>query len=1007
MVMAFMQVSGKEISVVSSPKENHPSENIFTVTVTTEPSNCPNNGTATVTTSEPGDYVYHIISGPAGFTLPNLQNHGNFTGLKIGNYVVKVSSVLSGDFVDKAFSIIGTPYVLMNPTATALTPTCIGTNGGKITITVPVSQGVGPFQYELIDPSPVVRPPQESNVFDNLPPGNYVYRVYDSCGEYQQRVIIIPEASGGEYSHSGVVDWLGCSESTSTFRISINVSPEWGSVHKYPYTIAYSINGVAQTPIVILSGNNGGTHTRTFEMSGNYNSTFQYVITNGCSVQNNSGVVTISSKINLGPTRTLNCSSAVYSAFHNDVANPTVNNPFPPTASITYELIRVSDNAVIATQIGNPYFTSGLAGVQYKIRATYGSCMSMLTNQFNWIAPAAPSISAVLTGSPNWVGTASRYISLNNKSSKTHVWLSAGPASHTLLNGQVINLTYPMTLSDDFGYGYYQAFPPGNYTINFQDECGNSGSKNFTVLQSETRQPVTITSQYSSGCSNNGTLTYTYSNNASGRIHLTKLSGGVGFTNQNITITGTSGQGQITNIPAGEYKMEYEYTLGATYAGIPPFNGVAADRFEVGRFVIHDYVQTSFVVSLSICVNNKRNIAVVPEPGTGVAPYKYRIISGPSYPEGTPLQNSPEFLNLDPGTYVILVEDECGNGVTRTVNVDDFQVPPVNTVGSTCENQSATFYYPDSPYFTYEWTLPNGLGTHVGPSLTLNAPITPNHQGQYSVKIISNVGGACSSEHTVNYNLTLCQNLLNPNFTIEKTSNIDSYTVAGQQIEYTIKVENVGAINLSNVTVTDPLVGLNQTIPSLAVNDIHTINRTYTVLQSDIDNHRIITNTAKASVFYNSTTYEKTDTVEVDPPALNPSLALVKAGTFSDTDADGFAKAGEKIAYSFTVHNTGNTTLTNIRITDPLIIGLTNYIITPSTLIPGAKGTASANYTLTYQDIKNKKVINTASVTGTDPTNANIVDISGTSTNNDNPTEIILNTRSYLMTNKMIRQKVK
>src|SRR5690606_30349182 len=166
----------------------------------------------------------------------------------------------------------------------------------------------------------------------------------------------------------------------------------------------------------------------------------------------------------------------------------------------------------------------------------------------------------------------------------------------------------------------------------------------------------------------------------------------------------------------------------------------------------------------------------------------------------------------------------------------------------------------------------------------------------------------------------LCQNLLNPNFTIEKTSNIDSYTVAEQQIEYTIKVKNVGAINLSNVTVTDPLVGLNQTIPSLAVNDIHTINRTYTVLQSDIDNHRIITNTAKASVFYNSTTYEETDTVEVDPPALNPSLALVKAGTFSDTDADadGFAKAGEKIAYSFTVHNTGNTTLTNIKITDPL-----------------------------------------------------------------------------------------
>src|SRR5690606_13428985 len=87
MVMPFMQVSGKDISVVSSPKENHPSENIFTVTVTTTPSNCPNNGTATVTTSEPGVYVYDIISGPPGVPFPNRLNHWNLTGLCRADYV--------------------------------------------------------------------------------------------------------------------------------------------------------------------------------------------------------------------------------------------------------------------------------------------------------------------------------------------------------------------------------------------------------------------------------------------------------------------------------------------------------------------------------------------------------------------------------------------------------------------------------------------------------------------------------------------------------------------------------------------------------------------------------------------------------------------------------------------------------------------------------------------------------------------------------------------------------
>lgn len=58
---------------------------------------------------------------------------------------------------------------------------------------------------------------------------------------------------------------------------------------------------------------------------------------------------------------------------------------------------------------------------------------------------------------------------------------------------------------------------------------------------------------------------------------------------------------------------------------------------------------------------------------------------------------------------------------------------------------------------------------------------------------------------------------------------------AGAVITYRIVVSNPGKVTLTNVVVTDPKTGLNQTIASLAPSASQQFTTTYTVTQNDID----------------------------------------------------------------------------------------------------------------------------------------------------------------------------
>ncbi|MBT4513914.1 MAG: DUF11 domain-containing protein, partial [Chloroflexi bacterium] len=197
---------------------------------------------------------------------------------------------------------------------------------------------------------------------------------------------------------------------------------------------------------------------------------------------------------------------------------------------------------------------------------------------------------------------------------------------------------------------------------------------------------------------------------------------------------------------------------------------------------------------------------------------------------------------------------------------------------------------------------------------------------------------------------------------------VDGIANPGDVITYSFTVTNTGNVTLTGVTVSDPLVTVvGGPLASLAVGatDSTTFSGSYAITQADVDaggvdNIAIASGEAPGGDVTDPTDDITDDDTHTEPVPQISSIDLVK---LADRES---AFEGDVITYSFTVTNTGNTTLTNVTVSDPLVTVSGGPL---ASLAPGTSDstTFSATYVVTAADVAAGSFKNVATVSGETP----------------------------------------
>jgi gliding motility-associated-like protein/uncharacterized repeat protein (TIGR01451 family) len=371
----------------------------------------------------------------------------------------------------------------------------------------------------------------------------------------------------------------------------------------------------------------------------------------------------------------------------------------------------------------------------------------------------------------------------------------------------------------------------------------------------------------------------------------------------------------------------------------------------------------------------------------------------------------------------LIIKPDVAPGVYKF----EYSICEVNAIPANCASAFVSFEVVAAPKTvgTTVYALPNtpvtsavtitpGSGTITSVTIPVTPPdlvITINPNGTFTATPgFSYEGGAVievdyvvtdSNGFTTTSKITIIITE-DPSLALVKKANLKQLvgtTSKTEEVEYTFEITNTGNVTLNNVSVSDKMLSTTPIVvtPStLKPSEIGYASYTLPVTLAHY-NAGGITNSATADGTSPKGTkvsdISGTSLTNDDPTIINlaqqPDITLVKTSIFNDENNNGFAELGETVTYTFITTNTGNVTVTNVNLSDSFL-NISNREFSPSVLNPGESATMQIKYSITQQDIDLGLIVNTAEVEAYDPSGDLVFDISGTTQENDTPTETSL-----------------
>lgn len=726
---------------------------------------CPGNGRLNffVSNATPGGTVIFTVYKLPNLSTPIVTTQANtFTGLVAGNYRVIATESLPNGSVNtrQKDALILDAIIPMQLNFQVIDKTCL--HLGKVTV---LTVEGNPVLYEIIS-GPIILPPQNSNVFNNLPDGTYQIKVTDDCGEFVTRSLIIKNIVTDIIISQSNIKALDC----NTLEVNSSIVAISGEIN-YPISVQTTIfepSGNVTTSNQVL--NSGDTLNQGLQFTIPYFGQayhYQIAITDACGNTFQSGSLNVEPLLEAEvDVKILDCANNIKSV------TITINNLGLPPFTLNFLSSPSGFNPILFNPshpnfntntivYQNPSINFPPGNYQLQITDSCGKVKVISFNIDNTIPTPTISVSQ-LKGCGEGFSTLS--MSTNNSFfSITSVLLEQAPPTYST--------SLPLNLSSNIYNGdfFLTDLTSGIYKFKVVDSCGNSYdvfttitgyqkiANNFSIIEECASFKVNLQNSSNIPSSLAGFWIQKFNPVLNQWVHpITGVSGpGIGTVNA-IKLFNNATSNNITS--TGKFRIVKTFT---SYR-VPTIQNPSTSNIcfeELGEFEF--YFEPRIKNIYSFACNNNNSYQVVVD-AVGALPLKYEIITKDGNSFYIDNGASSVFNNLTPGVYGFRVTDNCGVIKNRLFEVSGNATFPV-VASSLCNGSTATLSVPYFSYLNYEWWKDNNTSTILSNSniLTFSPFNFSANFGVYHVRITNPGNPNTCIDFIVDY--VIPSNLSNPN----------------------------------------------------------------------------------------------------------------------------------------------------------------------------------------------------------------------------------------------------